>query len=81
MVMTGLALLMELWAQSKGVAVERTRKATPLLLVLPPAGAKPAHDENRYRVKLRCTHKMLRTKDAKHVDFSDNKVGMRIDFS
>jgi hypothetical protein len=40
-----------------------------------------AHDENRYRVKLRYTHKMLRTKDVRHVDFSDNKVGMRIDFS
>ena len=52
MVMSRLTLLPELWFRSDGVAVELARKATPSLQNHT-FGGKPAHDENRWRVKLR----------------------------
>ena len=45
--------------RSDGVAVELARKATPSLQNHT-FGGKPAHDENRYRVKLRpCAYSQL----------------------
>ena len=52
MVMSRLALLPELWFWSDGVALRASSTATPSLQNHT-FGGKPAHDENRYRVKLR----------------------------
>ena len=52
MVMPRLTLLPELWFRSDGVALRASSTATPSLQNHT-FGGKPAHDENRYRVKLR----------------------------